>query len=351
MMTAKQRMLAALEGRVPDETAVALHWWGLYKFQFMNKINGYDGADGAWGTPAEELAEIDSAFWQAFKPDMFHLTTAPKLNRDPAKEAAIQAFRKRDDVLESKSAIDEYMALLRCTEEEVAQGGEFRHVELCARQYGDDVLIALNEGSDTAWFFDTFVGFENGLVGMLEEPDNVQYFLSQLYARTLERMKALKKAGAHAFINSETYCSADIMSPSLYREVIFPVQQDFYKKLSALGLLPIVYFTGDILPMLEDIKALEVRGLMVEASKKTFTMDVGQLAPRLERKMALFGNLNSHACLELGSEEDVRREAARQLEATKGYPFILANDCPISFNTPQQNIRALVEAGRNWRPV
>lgn len=347
-MTQKNNMLAALKGQQPEQTPVALHWWGLYKFQHAGIISGYDGSDRAWSTDAEQLFAVDKMFWEEFRPDMFHLTTGPDLHRDPAREKEIEKFRQREDLLESKTAIDEYVQLLYRTAEEVEQSGEFLHVEKCAAAYGDEVLIALNEGSDTAVFFDTHVGFENGLIGMLEQPENVQYFLHKLYSRTLERMKALKKAGAHAFINSETYCSTDIMSPAMYRSVVHPVQKEFYAQLSALGLLPIVYFTGDILPILEDIKQLEANGLMVEASKKTFTLDVGDIAPRLENKMALFGNLDSHTCLELGTPAQVQNEVHRQMRAAQGHPFIMCNDCPLSFNTPAQNIHAFMQAGRGY---
>ncbi|HBM80535.1 MAG TPA: hypothetical protein DD426_06830 [Clostridiaceae bacterium] len=91
------------------------------------------------------------------------------------------------------------------------------------------------------------------------------------------------------------------------------------------------YFTGNIIPMLDDIKDLKLDGLMMEESKKNFALDVGEVAESLENTCALFGNLDSVWILQNGTESDVIKEITRQLKATKGKRFIMANGCPISF--------------------
>lgn len=338
-------MLKVLRGEVGDTVPATPHWWGLYKFQHAGIIDGYADEGVAWSMDAERLFEVDCRFCDDFAPDMLHLTTAASKLSPPD----VWALRKEAAKLESKFAIDEYVDAISQTKQQVLDSGVFDHVRMHAQKYGDTKVIALNEGSDVAWMFDTHVGFEQGLIGLLEEPDNLQHYLSRLYDNTLERMQALAECGAHAFINSETYCSSDIMSPKLYSEIIFPVQQSFYKRLRQIGLIPIAYFTGDILPILADIKKLDICGLMVEESKKGFSLDVGEISDKLEGAIALFGNLDSCHVLERGTVDDVIAETKRQLRATVGKPFIMANGCPISFNTPAENIRAMLETTRNYK--
>ncbi len=349
-MTGKERMTAALSGRVPEEIPVTPHWWGLYKFQLGGLLNNYDKEKEAWSCSLEDLIRYDERFIQTFDPDMLHLTTmAGKRKLSSEETAEILSLRKEASDLESKAKIDRYIDSIYQTTEQVIENGELEHISYHSRKYGAEKLIALNEGSDTACFFDTHVGFENGLIGMMENPENVQYYLRRLYDRTFQRMKAYRQLGGQAFINSETYCSRDIMSPQLYREVIFPVQLEFYTKLRELGILPICYFTGDILPLIDTIKMLPINGLMVEASKKGFSVDTGEIADRLENKIALFGNLESHYILETGTAGEVKNETIRQLQKTKGHPFIMANDCPISFHTPPENIHCMIDTARNYR--
>lgn len=340
-------MFQVLSGRVCDRVPVTPHWWGLYKFQHAGLISGYNQEGIAWSQGADKLFEIDRTFYERFKPDMFHLTTAPDLLPfDANKQSEITRLQIELKKLESKAVIDEYVSLVARSENDVVRSGQFRHVAKCAEIYGNEVFIALNEGSDTAVYFDWHLGFEDGLIGLLENPENASYLLHKLYTNTLERMKALKASGAHGFINSETYCSSDIISPLLYRDIFLPIQKEFYKKVRDIGLYTIAYFTGDIWPILDSIKELDINALMTEESKKTFSIDVGDLSERLEGKIACFGNLDSHYILEKGSVDEVKNETLRQLESTRNKPFVMANGCPISFDTPAHNIDQLIYTTR-----
>ena len=102
----------------------------------------------------------------------------------------------------------------------------------------------------------------------------VGYLLHRLHESRLETLKALKKCGADAYIGSETYCSADIISPALYSEVVFPAQQYFYQGLRKMGLYAFSYFLGDLFPMMEDIKQLGLDALLVERYNKGLDIDI-----------------------------------------------------------------------------
>jgi uroporphyrinogen-III decarboxylase len=133
----------------------------------------------------------------------------------------------------------------------------------------------------------------------------------------------------------------------MYREIVFPAQQRFYRAVASLGLVPITYFLGNVMPLLGDIVRLGAAGLMVEESKKGFTLDVVEIARRLEGAVCLFGNLDSIWCFLRGSEEDVRRETVRQLQAARFGPFVMASGSPVAFDTPAANIKAMIAAARN----
>ena len=118
----------------------------------------------------------------------------------------------------------------------------------------------------------------------------------------------------------------------------------FYESIGDMGLIPAVYFPGDILSILEGIKGIGARTLMVEETKKGYDLDIGRICDGLERQLCLFGNVDSVYIPQMGTPDDVRREAECQLKACSWGGFILSNGCSISFGTPEENLRALLAA-------
>lgn len=351
-MTSKELMIKALNGEKTERVPVTPHWWGMYKFQLAGVANGYEEEPKAWAMGGEELARVDSLFYETFKPDMFHLSVGKnRLNRDEAwwrqyKELMLEARR-----LDSKNAIDEFVDYIHMTPEEVRESGIYDHVEILSKQYGKDVFIALNEGNPVCGIWDPhgYLGFEEGLIALAENPEMVAYFLYKLYETYLPYMEVLHEKGSHGYIGSETYCSCDLISPQMYRDVVFPAHKLFYEGVEKIGLVPITYFLGDIHPILEDIARTGAKGLMIEESKKTFTLDAVEIHRKLDGAMTLFGNLDSVYTLLMGTPDEVRGETLRQLKGTGGEGFIMANGCPVAFDTPAENILAMMDTARQFR--
>lgn len=110
-----------------------------------------------------------------------------------------------------------------------------------------------------------------------------------------------------------------------------------------MGIVPIVYFLGDILSLIEDINKLSVKALLVEEPKKAYSLDTVELRKRFDPEITLFGNLDSVYTLLYGNAEAVGRETGKQLEAAKYGRFVMANGCPIAFDTPKENIFAMIK--------
>ena len=348
-MTKRENLLRTLNGEDTGRMPVTPHWWGLYKFELAGLLADYSTEDKAWGIGGEDLARIDEAFYEAFDPDMFHLTAGPSRTvEDPAtfreKTRILEAVR----ALESRSVIDEYVDAFYPDKETILRSGVFDHIRILADKYGGSVLLVLNEGNPICNVLDPHgcLGFEDGLIALKEQPERVAYLLERAYLAMLPRIEALKACGGDGYIGSETYCSADLIDPRTYRAVIFDAQQAFYKAVDHMGIVPITYFLGDVNPLLDSLCKLGAKGLMVEESKKGILLDVGDIHRRLEGRMTLFGNLDSVGVLQMGSVDEVVEETRRQIQACQGGGFVMANGCPISFSTPRENIRAMIRTAR-----
>lgn len=349
-MTKRENLLRTLNGEKTEQMPVTPHWWGLYKFEMAGMLTDYTKEQEAWNTGGEALARIDAAFFETFQPDMFHLTAGPSRTTESdairrEKQRLVDAVR----TLDSLSAIDEYVDACYPDKQEILKSGVFDHIRILSRTYGGEVLLVLNEGNPVCEVLDPHgcVGFENGLIALKEQPDALAYLLRKCYAATLPRIEALKKAGGDGYIGSETYCSADLISPQTYRDVIFEAQQAFYTAVGKMGVVPITYFLGDVNPLLDSLCDLGAKALMVEESKKVIHLDIGTIYRKLEGRMALFGNLDSVYTLQLGTPEQVARETRKQMQVCDQGGFIMANGCPVSFTTPPENVHAMIRTVRN----
>lgn len=349
-MNSRERMVNTINGEKTDCIPAAPHWWGLYKFQLAGIASGYEDEYKCWTMNGAALAEVDSLFYETFKPDWFHLS-APimDLPRDESREGRLKELSSRLKKLDSKQVIDEFVELEFPTADEIKKTHMYDHVRLLAQKYGDSVFIAMNEGNPICSILDPHghIGFVEGLIALMDNSEMMEYLIFREYDRMLEKMKVLKDYGCHGYIGSETYCSADLISPKVYRDIIFPAQKHFYEKTREIGLVPIVYFLGDILPLIEDINKLGASALLVEESKKTFNLDIIEIRKRLSEDITLFGNLDSVYKLLGGSADDVAAETVNQLKAARYGRFVMTNGCPIAFNTPDENIKVMINTAHN----
>jgi hypothetical protein len=326
--------------------AAAPHWWGVYKLECAGLGRTFEETDRL-ALHGARLAEVDAAFYNRFHPGWFHLGSGA-WRWTPARLQSREFAKIRDHVgrCQARSDIEDYIAFLSLSEDEMARTGAYDHLPTLVEQYGRRAFIAMNEGNPVCDLLDPHgvPGFEAGLVAMIEHPDFIAELLHRLYEVRLSWMPSLKAAGCHAYIGSETYVSADLLSPQMFRALVFPALQMFYQGVAALGLVPIVYFLGDVNPLLDDLAHLGASALMVEESKKAFNLDVVEIRRKLAPELVLFGNVDSVGTLLHGDRAAVVEETRRQMAAARYGPFVVANGSPLCFGTPPENVEAMIEA-------
>ena len=352
-MNKKALALSALNLKPTPICPVMPHWWGVYKYQLAGIVSGPEDEEKGWMLSGEKLAKVDIHFYETFKPDIFHLSEGVWREQpgDVERRRALGELRPGVVELTSKSIIDDYVKYAYPSTEEYLAAGVFDHVRIIAEHYGEDVLILLNQGNPVCGIFENNgpVGdFNDALIATVEHPDNLGYLTYKLYEASLTRIDALKAMGAHGYIGSETCVSCDILSPAAFRSLIAPALGMFYRAVAAKGMEGIVYFLGEINPILNDIANLGAKGLMIEEQKKNFHLDAVDIYRKLDGKMALFGNVDSVYHLLHGTTGDVVKETSRQCSQT-GPGFIAASGSPLCYDTPKANIQAMMDTARMSR--
>jgi uroporphyrinogen-III decarboxylase len=367
-MTSKDRMLKALAGETVSPPPAALHSWGVYKLEFAGFNPKFQCCQGG-----EELAVAERAFHERFKPDWIHCGSgAGRQWRDRQRRVdGDRAFLRSDDgqrwieiqenyqlapdpdapgdspagprlTLESQAAIDEYFDAGRTTVDDLLASGTFDHMKRLADAFGDQVLIAINDGLN----YIPCLSYEDALVEALEKPGLVAHVIRRQCENFMPRVLAAKACGAQAYILSEGFGgSLGQISPELEERVQADAKRWFYAEIRKAGLLPIGYWLGDVRPHLGWLNRLNMAGLMIEEDKKGFTLDPLEIRRRLQPETCLFGNLDS-ALLLRGAPDSVRAEVRRQRRAAEAGAFIFANGSPIVLGTPAENLDAFLQEAR-----
>jgi len=364
---AKSR-LRALEGGKADVVPTFPHWWGVYKLQMVGLDPRYFPTLGG-----ERLTEIDSNFYETYKPDLIHLGAGA--SRDTRRRQVVaggdelylfdpetgQRNRLTPDwgidwpqprrarlALQSEAEIDDWVIRHYPDAENILASGTYDHVVELVRRYGDEAFIAVNIGSPVCNIFGPNgpLGFERALVSLYEKPRLMRYLIEQCYDRYLEEAKALAAVGCHGLIVSEAYVAADTISPLMFDDFVYETYKHFHQRVAALGVVPFMYFMGNINPLLPRLADIGIKCLMVEEPKKGFDVDVVRIKERLGDSVCLVGNVDSVEVMLYGTPEDVERAVRAQLPAARNGGFIMSAGSPLTIDTPVENVHAFMRAAR-----
>jgi len=261
---------------------------------------------------------------------------------------ASRCMRPKVNVTDLK-AVDEYVKkYIFMSADEIIALGYTDHIPPLVNIYGDAVFTAVHIPSAVCEIFDPntgYLGFENGLTAMVEHPEGMKRLLVKCYEAQLEWAKAYAKAGAHGYIISESYLSADIAGPERYPEFMKDIHAAYFGEIARYGLTPMCMFWGDVNPHIAEYADIGINGLLVEESKKGFRIDVRSIWEKIGRRVCVFGNLDTITLLRKGNPERIRAEVERQASGL-GAGFVTANGSPVAPGTPEINVRAFIEAVR-----
>jgi hypothetical protein len=214
---------------------------------------------------------------------------------------------------------------------ELLESGEMDLLRRIVHDYGDRYFISSILDTPFSYVSDQ-LGFYGLMVTQHDRPRLLHSMLERQLAQTQERMAALASVGVHGVYVEEVFTGADLISPRAYDEFVFTYNVPYFRHMRGLGLLPIHYVCGDVLPRLEQMARCDVAAIAVEESKKNFCIEIEEVVRRVGDRVAVLGNIDAvhfglHATLDEMAAE-VRRQAgigarARGFVVSTGSPFPL----------------------------
>ncbi len=191
------------------------------------------------------------------------------------------------------------------------------------------------------------LGFETTLILLSENPSLCAYLAERLMGDVERRAAQLAANDFDAGLMCDSWASADILSPKVYRDWIAPLHRRISDALHAAGLKSVIYNTGNVLPMLETIADLRYDAISIEERIKGVEMDIAEVRKAVGPDICLFGNFDAYLLL-AGDRKKIRTEVERQLRGAGGRAFIMGTGSPICDATDPDIIDYWITLVRNW---
>jgi len=267
--------------------------------------------------------------------------------RLPEGEAGTRSTSKQD-IWDTSSQLHDTRAIdvrlpVRSTHELLASGA-FELPRQIVAECGEHTFISHILSTPYSRCYN-LLGFHGLMTIQHDQPELFHHILQRQLARATPMLEALAAVGVHGIFAEEIFSGADSISPGAYEEFVLAYNQPFFERMRALGLLPIHYVCGDVMPRLEHIAQLDVAAIAVEESKKAFRIDIEQVIERVAGRAAVFGNIDTVRFGLHGSVQDMVAEVQRQAGAgKKARGFVIGTGSPFPLDTNPHQIEALVEA-------
>jgi hypothetical protein len=389
-MTGKERILVALAGGKPAITPVAVDYMGLYLaerierayvaayrprleregrfcldpdedveiraqsiLQAYNCFKERDDWLPASGLPVPELLgqrELVLAGSRVFELDHAAGTRRQLLlsGQDAKTEEMRQHFKRTRQTSRESTDLERASADHRAAVR--TSRGNMQLVKLLVSKVGSETFVYAGAGAPFWGLYD-LLGFERMMTALHDEPKVAFEIMERSLYATLEYAQAFRDAGGDGIRVEECLASADMISPRMYEHFALPYEERLFTQLRNMGLKTILYFCGEVMPRLPVLRQLPIDALMVEESKKTFTIDIGQVRAAIGPGLCLLGNLDAYGIVEMATEAEMADEVERQVcVAGSSGAFIVGLGSPLTLTTPPERVDLLVRCARECRP-
>lgn len=242
---------------------------------------------------------------------------------------------------QSLADVDARLPLL--TPVELLARGDFELARKVVADYGDRFFISTILDTPFSDAYD-LLGFQGLMLAQHDKPELLHYLLQRKLAQTQAVMGAWATTGIHGVYVQEAFSGADMISARSYDEFVFTYNQPYFRHMTGLGLRPIHYVCGNVVPRLERLAQLDIAAVAVEESKKNFRIELEEVVERVAGRVAVFGNIDAvrfggQASLASMAAE-VRRQAAI---GSRARGFIASTGSPFPLDTNPRLVDVLVE--------
>ena len=191
-------------------------------------------------------------------------------------------------------------------------------------------------------------GIDKLLLDMYRRPALAKRFCDKVAATCFGMAKLMVEEGVEVLFVTDDYadCHSTFMSPRLFREFELPYLQRVIDYAKKRGIPVLKHSDGNLYPILDDLVEAGISGLH---PMEPGAMDLADVKKKYGEKICLLGNVDCKHVLPSGTEEDVRRDTRRCIDAAaKEGGHILTSSSSIHANSQFENFYTMVnETGKH----
>ncbi len=189
------------------------------------------------------------------------------------------------------------------------------------------------------------VGPQKFLMDLLN-PEKEEYARSLLFfasEQVITYARALAEAGAHLTMMGESIAGPDVCSPALYRKFALPYESYVVKTLFRDGIPMGIHMCGNATPVIDSLVSTQAAFLQLDHKIDR------QTCRRVCSNTAIIGTVDNCRIMASGNPQEVRAAALADIRLlSPGGRFVLSPGCTLPYDTPPDNVRALVHAAWSY---
>jgi uroporphyrinogen decarboxylase len=219
-------------------------------------------------------------------------------------------------------------------------------VRLIKERVNDDIFIRGNCDQAPFSLASMVRGSQLWMEDLLEaEPPFVKELLEYCTEVCCRFIRLMAQTGCDMLSNGDSPAGPEMISPEMYKMFALPYERELVEEAHACGLPYALHICGNTESILE---------LMLETGADAFELDYKTDSQKafniLHDKACFIGNIDPSGVLALGNVEMVKRKTVELLEIfSKTNRFILNAGCAIPPDTPEENLRMMIDTALTYK--
>lgn len=364
-MTSKERMVAAMTGKVVDRVPVMcqLALGHIYKNAGIPAVDYWYTAEGraeGYIIMAERYS-FDGILvnsWHGIDPELRKHVVLQKYNQDSVLVEFDDGKRfycpPNDDpqILNPEMVVQKEISQIEPESVPILESAKdlppwFGNVlDIVLARKGADMSVHGEIGTSFEDFLLTLGSFDAGLIALLDDPEKSKLFIARINQNCLCYAREQCSRGIDALKLSSPIAGAGFISRNMYEEFVLPYEKAVIEMVHAeFGIPCYIHTCGAIGDRLDLMLETGTDGLECLDPPPLGTVDLEQAVEQIGKEIWIKGNLDSVNELTNHSSREVKDIACKRIEIgkrAKGY--ILSSACSIAPDVPPENIEILYEA-------
>jgi len=359
-MTHKERLIAALERRVPDQVPVTWEMEGRFAYTVSDQTG--------WRAICDAHRMLGSSIFnvQGIGPGLKHGATPGYEQRGRTEELPDGSRLQHREIITPKGTLQAADLVGYMPHDPLVS----KHQEYLIKQRGDweiyaDYISATTRTAEPAieesvaaydyigddglvggWIGDTVYHLahlrrdQDYIMDLVEAPELMEQIMQAVDPHTEALVHSFNESKIEVLVYDICWGSLSLLSPALVRRFVIPRAKRIVE-LVAPGKMIVFFQTGRIREVVPDLVACEPHG--IQHFDVLGDCDLAEIKRSFGQDICIIGNLNP-VILSHGTVEQAKAEARRCLDAAKaGGGYIMSTSDELPSDARVENLRAIVQ--------